>query len=53
MATSFKTWLSQVDILLYASHELSLSDVPDEDYYMNYEIGLAPRDMVSIIVESF
>ena len=46
-------WMYQVDILLYCSHELSVTDVPDEDFYINYDNGMSPRDMVDIIVGNF
>lgn len=47
----FKQWIAQVSRILYKTYRVTICDVPDEDYYFNYDNGMNAHDMVQIVVD--
>lgn len=49
----FKDWLKHVDNCVYSNIGYHLTDLPDEDFILNYEHGISVREMVRIVVDNF
>ncbi len=48
----FLIWISKVEKIIYSKLQMSLIDLPDEDYMYYFENNFGPREMVQIIYES-
>ena len=53
MAMSFDQWMDQVEIIVYNEIEFYLSDLPDENFRMNYGIGLTCKQMADIVLGNY
>ena len=49
---TFINWISRVKILLFTNYQVVMDDIPDYDYYLNFECGLTPDDMVELIADN-
>jgi hypothetical protein len=49
--SDFKIWLDKVDKQVYFKTSFHLSDLTDQDYWMNYENGTSIESMCKIVIE--
>ena len=47
----FKSWVKKVDKRVYKKLKLHLSDLPDEDFWVNWNDGMKYKSMADIIVK--
>jgi len=48
---NFEKWMKKVDKRVYKKLNLHLSDLPDEDFWINWSNGMKYRKMANNIVE--
>jgi hypothetical protein len=53
MEFSFEKWMSLVESLVYNEIKINLNDLPDEDFRMNYNDGLSPNGMATIVLNNY
>ena len=46
----FFDWKKKVEIIVYNLTNFYLDDLPDEDFYMNYESGTTFKQMAEYII---
>lgn len=46
----FLEWKKKVEIIVYSLTNFHLDDLPDEDFYMNYENGTTFKQMAEYII---
>ena len=46
-------WKKMVDDIVFVSIGYHLGDLPDEDFYVNYEENLDIYDMAKIVIDDF
>lgn len=51
--SEFIEWMKHVDYIVYDSIEYHLSDLPDEDFMLNYEHGITTNKMAEIVISNF
>ena len=49
---SFKSWKEQIENEIMCKLNVSLDDLPDENYHINYENGMSVDEMINIIIEN-
>jgi len=50
---TFEMWKKMVDDIVFVSIGYHLDDLPDEDFYVNYEENLDIYDMAKIVIDNF
>jgi hypothetical protein len=53
MEFSFEKWMSLVESLVYNEIKMKLIDLPDEDFRINYDDGLSPNGMATIVINNY
>lgn len=48
----FIDWINEIENLVMLNYEITLLDLPDENYMYHFENGLSINDMYNIIVSS-
>lgn len=51
--SNFNKWLSYVDAVIFDKLKNEREELPDEDYWANYDKGLSVKEMVKIVVDNF
>ena len=46
---SFQNWKNLVDRIVYKKTKMHCDDLPDEDYWMNWDKNVSPKDMAQVI----
>jgi hypothetical protein len=49
----YNDWVNKVERIVYASLQMYLDDLPDENYRVNFDDGMSPEDMAKIIITPF
>lgn len=49
----FVKWINTVEGIVLKKLNMSLSDIPDEDYMLNYESKIEPNDMAQYIIKQY
>jgi len=47
---SYTEWIIKVEKIVYASIQMYLDDLPDENYRINFDDGMIPEEMAKIII---
>ena len=48
---TFEEWMDSINTILWDTHRVVVSDLPDEPFVDYYEDSLTPQDVVDIMVE--
>jgi len=46
---SFQNWKNIVDNIVYNKTKMHCNDLPDEDYWVNWDNNVSPKDMAQVI----
>lgn len=49
----FVKWINTVEGIVLKKIGFTLSDIPDEDYMLNYESQIKPNDMAQYIIKQY
>jgi hypothetical protein len=53
MNKSFEEWMYMVNQLVYNDTGFEVSDLPDEEYRINYDYGMCPKNMAKIVITNY
>ena len=51
MEDEFKKWMKEVESIIKLKTGLSIHDIPDNTYYLNYEDEYTPQEMAKIVID--
>ena len=49
----YDDWINIVEYIVYSELNLALRDLPDENYRVNYDVGVYPDHMAKIVISNF
>ena len=49
----FLNWMTEVENYVYTQINLSLDDLPDELYRINFDQGTTPKEMAEVVLDNF
>ena len=49
----FLNWMTEVENYVYSQINLSLDDLPDELYRINFDQGTTPEEMAKVVLDNF
>lgn len=49
----FVKWINTVEGIVLKKIGFTLSDIPDEDYMLNYELKIEPNDMAQYVIDQY
>ena len=52
MSKTFKIWMKRVSKIIFGTLDISLDDLPDENYRINYDAGMSVELMAEIVINN-